>query len=270
MAIIQSDTKKSLVTVINYDFYQKDNSKKRHPENQNEQKEPQKSDSDATVLNQEYQEVSQLEENKKRQQCDSDATAMHTNNNVNNENNLNKLTNNNNESPKSFLEELEEDEAKQASNMKLIEEIEREYQARKGEDPELPPHDNDIRSITNMVNENKFTREEIFDGINYAFLTAAKQNNTVFSFNYCITSIISQKEYKQKQKEWNQLKQQKKTSNNTPDSKLPIAIREQMEREERERQGIKEPEPSPEEVSKQRAKLKEMLEDMGIHREDLA
>lgn len=93
MLQVQSDSKKTLVTVVNYEVYQSENLKKRQYENQNEQKTPEKSDSDATDLSQQNQGVSQSEENEKRQQSDSDATVMHTNNNDNNDNNDNKKIN---------------------------------------------------------------------------------------------------------------------------------------------------------------------------------
>ncbi len=59
---------------------------------------------------------------------------------------------------------------------------------------------------------------------------------------------------------------QKKQSQN-PTSQLPKTIREAQERE---RQGITEPELSPEEIAKKKAELKELLGKIGIHREDLA
>lgn len=67
MATRKSDTKKTLVTIINYDNYQKNNSEKRH-----------QNDSEAT---------------QKHYGSDTEATQKHTNNNVNNANNSNNVNN---------------------------------------------------------------------------------------------------------------------------------------------------------------------------------
>jgi hypothetical protein len=184
--------------------------------------------------------------------------------------NNNNINNNNNESPNTWIQEFEADYEKEADKRSLIEEIEREYQARKGMNPELPLSITDSRLIKDLIDDDKFTKEEIFAGIDQAFLTAARQGKQVFSFKYCISAIVSVKEEKHQKKNVIPFKQQKKQPYKKPESRLPKAIREQMEREERAKLGIPEPEPTPEELAEQQ-KVKEdierMLREMEHHKQ---
>lgn len=70
MLIVKSDTKKTLLTVVNYDIYQNENLEKRR-----------KSDANAS---------------QEQQKNDADASRMHTNNNVNKDNNVNNENKDNN------------------------------------------------------------------------------------------------------------------------------------------------------------------------------
>lgn len=129
--------------------------------------------------------------------------------------NNNKLINNNESD--SFLEDLE---AEHASKQSLIDEIESYYRAKKCEDPNKPTSNKDFRLIVDAVD--KYSREEIINGINHAFLTA----EDVYSFKYCLDCIVTQKEYREKQR---QHKQKKVVPFKNPASQLPESIRKAQE-----------------------------------------
>jgi hypothetical protein len=149
----------------------------------------------------------------------------------------------NNNNDFNFLNDVELTEVE-----KLELEIEQYYQTRRDKSG-LPLNPKDQDWIRETIKEG-FTRNEIIDGINQAFLTAESVN----SFEYCLKATRTQKKYREKQRQQQQQqnvipfnKQQKKQS----DSQLPLAFREQ-----------KEPELSPEEEAQLLAEIDIMLQEM--------
>jgi hypothetical protein len=137
---------------------------------------------------------------------------------------LNKELINNNDF--NFLNE----DMKLTETEKLKLEIEEYYLTKKGKQG-FYPEPKDQYWIEQTIKE-KFTKEEIIEGIDHAFNTAESVN----SFEYCLKTTRTLKKKKEQQKQWNQRKQQKKKQPYNPASQLPKSIREADQEQEQNKQ----------------------------------
>ncbi|PKF29017.1 DNA replication protein DnaD [Macrococcoides caseolyticum] len=87
MIVLKKDTKKTLVTIVNYDIYQNNDLEKRHRKDSEKTVKEHRKDSEKTVKEHRKDSEKTVKEHRK----DSEKTQKKTNNNVNKENNDNKV-----------------------------------------------------------------------------------------------------------------------------------------------------------------------------------
>ncbi|UWE05303.1 hypothetical protein [Laceyella sacchari] len=209
MVKVESDAKKTVITIVNYDSYQTELREKRQAYFEKDEKNDKKNDGKTTGETVGVSGLSEFGENEKRQENDGETTQKHTNNN----NDEDLINDDDDLYPPSEFEETAKD--------KRIEKIKTHF-SKKAEKIWYSPEE-DI-AMTNLLAKN-VPVQTILDGIDLAFKRFKPKHSLdrINSFKYCLNAIYELHEGQIKPRgEKNAKRQIQPGRNQTSDSSLEI------------------------------------------------
>jgi hypothetical protein len=173
MIKVENDAKKTLITVVNYDFYQSVLKEKRQGDLENDEKNDKKNDGETTAGSIEITGVCENRENEKRRRNDAETTQKHTNNNNDDDFNDDDIY-----APPGF-EEATKDER--------IEKIKTHF-SKKAQKIWYSPEED--KAMSDLI-KNGVPVETIINGIDLAFerFKPKHSRDRINSFKYCLHTI---------------------------------------------------------------------------------